>query len=81
MTESITEIFAYLMTDRDGEGVLAGYEDGRDFFKPLIFSSLEEAEMARECAIAMGNEHKSLVHLVKFDKRELLETLIPSGFQ
>ena len=82
MTKDIQEIFAYVMADKDGEGIIASYvEVNQAFCKPLMFSSLEEALKAKEDAIDMGNEYKSIVHLIRFDNRMLIERLIPAGFQ
>jgi hypothetical protein len=82
MTKDIKEIFAYVMADKDGEGILASYiDDSHAFYKPLMFPSLLEANGALQTAIDMGNEYKSIVRLVRFDNRELFATLVPKGFQ
>jgi len=82
MTKNIKEIFAYVMADEDGEGILASHAEGNPAFcKPLMFPSLLEANGALQTAIDMGNEHKSIVRLVRFDNRELFATLVPKGFQ
>jgi len=82
MNKDIKEIFAYVMADKDGEGILASYIEGSHAFcKPLMFPSLLEANGALQTAIDMGNEYKSIVRLVRFDNRELFATLVPKGFQ
>jgi hypothetical protein len=71
----IDEMFAFIASDETGEGVCACYS--AEGWMPMVGADWARFESYKEIAQRIATEGKKEIHLVKFSKRELLQTIRP----
>jgi len=73
--ETITEIWAFVASDHNGEGVVG--MKIRDTWMPLIAADRDRLEGLRPMAMQIAVETGKTIKLVKFTTREEVETIAP----
>lgn len=74
--EKINEIYAFISSDENGEGVIAMQVEikGQELYMPFVFADQMRIPFLRAAAIEIGQETKKTVKLIKLSTREDLET-------
>lgn len=73
--EKITEIYAFVSSDKDGEGVI-GESMNTPFgmmFMPFVCADKERMESLKPLAKRIGKDKKIKIKLIKLTQREVIE--------
>jgi len=73
----LTEYFMYTAPDPEGNESVVGIQPGKDapFMIPLVARTLAEVEQYRQFAEKYAEAMKTKVTLVRFTRREAVETI------
>ena len=75
--EQITEIYAFVSKDKNGEGLISmnmPLPDGHEMMMPFVCSDKARMESLKPFAIQIGKATGKTVKLIKLTNREELET-------
>lgn len=74
----IDELFAFVSVDKDGtEGVCAAFVRG--VWMPLVGADMARVDSLRPIASVVAEESGMTIRLIRFCKREELETITANG--
>jgi hypothetical protein len=71
-TLKIEEMFAFVATDKDGEGVI-GMQMPDGAWMPFVGADMERVESLKKMAKQIGRASHKKITLLKFTKRETVE--------
>ncbi len=77
MNDKITEMFAFVCTDKDGSDGIPAVQTGH-FLAPLLGTDMKRIDSVRPVAQALADDKGVAMKLVRFSQIEVLETLTPS---
>jgi hypothetical protein len=76
VAKRITEMFAFVCTDEDGDEGVIGYTDGINWF-PMVGADMARVESLMPMAQTMVNTTKSPIRILRFGSMELIGEVNP----
>jgi predicted lipoprotein with Yx(FWY)xxD motif len=75
----IDELYCFVTSDDDGEGVAAFYDRGSGTWMPLIAADEARVDSLRAKARELVEASGKTIRLLRFSVREELEVIAPAG--
>lgn len=70
----IGTLFAFIATDADGSEGITAFEGPDGVMYPMVGADMERVDDLKPIAQAIAKASDTPIHLVRFSKREVLET-------